>query len=175
MSLKDYGWSPFFAESFEPFARQGLIAGRVVVDRGRLLRLRTEAGEITAETGGRLCHLEEDSPERLPAIGDWVAARAPDPPSVGTAVIDAVLPRRSQLSRKVAGQRTREQVVAANVDVVFLVMGLDGDFSPLTSHHALERELRHLELRQDQHALRAERKKTAAIHKAAKRFKPRRF
>src|SRR5688572_31705033 len=68
------------------------------------------------------------SREQLSAVGDWVAAR----PASGeaTATIEAILPRRSKFSRKVAGELTEEQIVAANIDTVFLVMGLDGDYNP---------------------------------------------
>jgi len=64
----------------------------------------------------------------FPAVGDWVVlAPAPDQ---GRATIRAILPRRSAFTRKVAGSRTLEQVIAANIDTVFLVVGLDGDFNP---------------------------------------------
>jgi ribosome biogenesis GTPase len=64
----------------------------------------------------------------LAAVGDWVAVRAVPGRREGT--IEAVLPRRSRFSRKVAGDVTEEQIVAANIDTVFLVMGLDGDYNP---------------------------------------------
>ena len=70
----------------------------------------------------------------LPAVGDWVAAD-------DEAVIHAVLPRFSQFSRKVAGLVTEEQVVAANVDTVFLVSGLDGDFNPRRLERYVRRRL----------------------------------
>ena len=127
MSLKDYGWTSVFAEHFSPYARQGLEAGRVVLAQGQILRLQTAAGEVAAEVSGRLRREGEENPERLPAIGDWVVVETA--PGGGTARVRAVLPRRSKLSRKVAGARAREQVVAANLDTVFLVMGLDGDFN----------------------------------------------
>ncbi len=121
MSLQEYGWSPFFADRFETFAWQGHQAGRVILVHGKTFYLHTTDGEIAAEVRGRLRHQARESPDLLPAIGDWVAA---------SDFIHAVLPRRSKLSRNVAGDETREQVVAANVDTVFVVMGLDGDFSP---------------------------------------------
>ncbi len=127
MSLQDYGWTSFFVEHFAPFARQGLEAGRVVLAQGNIYRLRTADREVAAEASGRLRREAAEHPERLPAIGDWAAAETTA--GGGTARIDALLPRRSKLSRKVAGARAREQVVAANVDTVFLVMGLDGDFN----------------------------------------------
>ena len=127
MSLKDYGWTSVFVEHFSPYARQGLEAGRVVLAQGDVYRLRTADGEVAAEASGRIRRAGEESADALPAIGDWVAVETP--PGDGTARIQALLPRRSKLSRKVAGARAREQVVAANVDAVFLVMGLDGDFN----------------------------------------------
>jgi ribosome biogenesis GTPase len=59
----------------------------------------------------------------LPAVGDWVALR-PDPRG-GQALIKHILPRRSAFSRKVAGRQTEQQVIAANIDTVFVVFGLD--------------------------------------------------
>ena len=67
-------------------------------------------------------------PQSLSAVGDWVAVRPT--PGEATATIEAILPRRSKFSRKVAGELTEEQIVAANIDTVFLVMGLDGDYNP---------------------------------------------
>ena len=128
MSLQAYGWTSFFAEHYEPYARDGFGAGRVVLEERGLYRLHTGRGETDAVLAGRLRHHAEGS-EDLPAVGDWVVT-APRSPQDEVALVHAVLPRRSKLSRKVAGARTREQLVAANVDVVFLVMGLDGDYSP---------------------------------------------
>lgn len=64
----------------------------------------------------------------FPGVGDWVALAAAE--MEGDAKIVAVLPRRSRFSRRAAGDPTEEQVVAANIDTVFLVAGLDGDFNP---------------------------------------------
>ena len=87
----------------------------------------TEEGEWLARVSGRLRHDAAARPD-FPAVGDWVAV---DPPREdGDARIRAVLPRASRFSRRAAGDRTEEQVVAANIDIVFLVAGLDGDFNP---------------------------------------------
>ncbi len=128
MCLKDYGWSTFFADHFEPFENQGLRPGRVIVENRGLYRLYTEAGEVDADIMGRVRH-QAEGPEDLPIVGDWVAIH-PASPQEDTVRIHGLLPRRSKLSRKVAGGRTREQPVAANIDTAFLIMGLDGDFSP---------------------------------------------
>ena len=128
MKLNDYGWSAFFADSFEPYREQGLSPARVVFETRGHYRLATDAGETDAVTTGRMRHQADDAPD-LPIVGDWVAVESP---STGDSQlrIQAILPRKSKLSRKAAGTQTREQTVAANIDTVFLVMGLDGDFNP---------------------------------------------
>jgi ribosome biogenesis GTPase / thiamine phosphate phosphatase len=98
----------------------------VVSDVGTLFRVVTEEGELTADVSGRLRHVTRDKAE-LPAVGDWVALR-PDW-AASRASIFAVLPRRTAFSRKAAGPAAGAQVVAANVDTVFLVTGLDLDFN----------------------------------------------
>jgi ribosome biogenesis GTPase len=87
----------------------------------------TPEGERLARVSGRLRH-HAGTRADFPAVGDWVAI---DPPEAdGDVRIRAVLPRSSRFSRRAAGDPTEEQVVAANIDVVFLVSGLDRDFNP---------------------------------------------
>lgn len=129
ITLEDLGWNDDFAASFAPYAAEGLVPARVVAQRG-LNRVSTGEAESYADLAGRLRH-ELEGPggsSGYPAVGDWVAFRPPT--GDGRGLIHAVLPRRSRFSRKVAGNRTEEQVVAANVDTLFLVSGLDGDFNP---------------------------------------------
>jgi len=125
VSLEDYGWNDFFADSFSTLDDPALEPGRVLLARARLYRVALERGEFEASLAGRLRIAATTSAE-LPAVGDWVAVRAADEVSVR---IEHVLERRIWLSRKGAGKRHEEQVVAANVDAVFVVMGLDGDFN----------------------------------------------
>ncbi len=125
--LETYGWSPFFAASFEPHAAAGRIPARVAAVHKNLYRLYTPEGEVLAEVTGRLRH-DAAGPEDFPAVGDWVVAQPR--PGEERATIHAVLPRRGRLSRKVAGTTTGEQVLAANLDTLFLMTGLDGDFNP---------------------------------------------
>lgn len=125
MSLNYLGWGPDLAEHFQEHAAAGLVAGRVVVPhRGSYLVL-TELGELSAEISGKLRH--EAGPGELPAAGDWVALSARPDESGGT--IHAVLPRRSAIVRKAAGNPTEAQVVGANVDTVFLVTSLNDDLN----------------------------------------------
>ena len=127
VDLAALGWTDADAASLAALGQTGLVAGRVTLEHTHIYTVHTATAEVLARVAGRLRH-RATSRRDYPAVGDWVAL---DPvPVHGRATIHAVLPRRSGFSRKVAGGRTDEQVVAANVDTVFLVAGLDGDFSP---------------------------------------------
>jgi ribosome biogenesis GTPase len=121
------GWNEAFANAFVPWREQGLAPGRVALEHQHIYRVYLEDGEPLAHVSGRFRHQAASAAE-YPAVGDWVAVKH------GTgerrAIIQAVLPRVSRFSRKVAGEVTEEQVVAANVDTVFLVSGLDEDYNP---------------------------------------------
>lgn len=110
---------------FEPHAARGLVLARVAVTQRDRCRLITGAGEIEAEPSGRLWY-EAGSSADLPVTGDWVAVRPVGP---GLGIVEAVLPRRTLFSRRAAGRREDQQPLAANIDLVFLVCGLDGDFN----------------------------------------------
>jgi ribosome biogenesis GTPase len=128
LSLSDFGWNEHFKEHFEPHAGEGLIPGRVAAEHRGAYAVYTEDGDRSAELAGRLRH---DALERndLPAVGDWVVLQ---PLPEGRAVVHAVLPRLSKFSRTVASDQHRvsgEQVLAANVDTVFLVTSLNHDLN----------------------------------------------
>ncbi len=124
--LETLGWGPFFAQPFAPFAAEGLVPARVSLEHQHIYRVCTGQDEPLAHVAGRLRH-RATARREYPAVGDWVALERGD--TGHRATIHAVLPRRSRFSRKAAGEVTEEQVVAANVDIVFLVSGLDRDFN----------------------------------------------
>jgi ribosome biogenesis GTPase / thiamine phosphate phosphatase len=125
--LTDLGWSDEWARKFAPHASEDLVPARVAIEFNYIYRLFAESGEVQAQHAGRMRH-QALAKEQLSAVGDWVALRPT--PGEATGTIEAVLPRRSKFSRKVAGELTEEQIVAANIDTVFLIMGLDGDYNP---------------------------------------------
>ena len=127
MPLEDLGWNEFFAAAFLPHARQELVPARVIREGRGVYGVATGDRELAAAAAGRLWHGDEGGGQ--PAVGDWVAVRLPTLPEE-PGLIRAILPRKSKFSRKAAGARTDEQVVAANVDTVFLMTGLDHDYSP---------------------------------------------
>lgn len=127
MRLAELGWDDALAAQFEPWAgRADVLPGRVAIEFNHNYRVYVDGGEVEAVAAGRLKHHASERAE-LPAVGDWVAVRKRPDEDRGS--IQAVLPRRSRFSRRAAGNVTGEQVVAANVDVVFIVMGLEADFN----------------------------------------------
>lgn len=108
------------------FADEGFSPARLIGEVGPFFQAVTESGVRTAEMTGRLRHLAQSRAE-LPAVGDWVALRLAS--GSQRSPIFAILPRRTALSRKAAGSGNEPQVVAANVDTVFLMTGLDLDFN----------------------------------------------
>jgi ribosome biogenesis GTPase len=112
--LERHGWNVDVARQFEEHAA-GLVPGRVSVQHRGAWLVATEEGDDLVAITGRLRH--EAPPGELPVVGDWVALR--------DGLIDAVLPRASKFSRKTPWTEISEQVLVANVDIAFLVMGLD--------------------------------------------------
>jgi ribosome biogenesis GTPase len=126
VELHAFGWDGRFAADFQQFAAEGFVPGRVTLEHQHIYTVHTGHADLLATVAGSLRHRIVARRE-FPAVGDWVALRALV--AGRRAVIHAVLPRRSKFSRKVAGDETDEQIVAANIDTVFLMMGLDADFS----------------------------------------------
>lgn len=125
MFLESLGADASVYTLFQPYAAQGLVLARVAVSQRDRYHLLTEDGELHAEASGSLWYR---TPNRagMPVTGDWVAARITDS---SQAIVEAVLPRKTVFSRRAAGRREEEQPVAANIDLIFLVCGLDNDFN----------------------------------------------
>jgi len=128
MSLADFGWDAYFEAAFAAYAgKTDMQPARVLIEFNHNYRIAAAGGEMDAVLAGRVKHHARSRAD-LPAVGDWVVVRKRAEEDRGAIV--AVLERRSRFSRRMAGEVTDEQVVAANVDVVFAVMALDDDFSP---------------------------------------------
>jgi ribosome biogenesis GTPase len=114
VKLEQFGWNSFFESQLS-----GGIVGRVASsNHGRFL-VWTEAGDVDTSVSGLL----RQSGELWPAVGDWVVLRD------DAEVIVKVLDRQTKLSRKQPEREVREQVLAANIDVLFIVSGLDRDYN----------------------------------------------
>jgi ribosome biogenesis GTPase / thiamine phosphate phosphatase len=125
MFLESLGATAAVLRAFESIVRADLVLARVARGYGDRYQLLGENLETAAEPSGSLRYRAETAAE-MPVVGDWVGARIAGP---GEALIEEVLPRRSLFSRRAAGNRGEQQPVAANIDVAFLVCGLDGDFN----------------------------------------------
>src|SRR4051794_21035130 len=123
--LKRYGWDDRVARQFDEHSPAGTQPGRVLVEHRGGYVVATNNGERDATVAGRLRHEARNAGE-FPAVGDWVALIEAD---IDTAVVHAVLPRRSQFVRPDGDGSGDGQIVAANVDLVLLVSGLDHDFN----------------------------------------------
>lgn len=128
LTLEDLGWNTGYAEAFRAHAEKGWVPARLIRDNkityGALM---VGAVEMEVVMSGKVYH-DAESDAELPAVGDWVALET----GVGDgveAVIRARLPRQSFFSRKVPGDSSEEQVMAANVDVVAVVTEPGVDFS----------------------------------------------
>ena len=119
MSLEKFGWNSYCEQAFLCLATPCSEPARVALAGRDFFVVWTESGECEAAASGRLRHDSRD----WPAVGDWVVLEA------GARIV-RVLPRQTAFSRKEAGTATRQQVIAANIDVLFIVTGLDGDFNP---------------------------------------------
>jgi ribosome biogenesis GTPase len=126
--LSALGFGPFFEAQVSGEERATLVPGRAVADRGRRLAVRFEDAERLVTIPGRL----RAAGEVVPVVGDFVLAHPGEEPQIAR-----VLRRSSKLSRGAAGRIEAEQVIAANVDLVFVVHGLDAGVKA----RRLEREL----------------------------------
>lgn len=121
-TLTDFGWTPAHQDAWNELHLDDKHPARVVADFGTSLKLATP-NIINAELSGKLAHYTNR--ESAPKVGDWVAVTITD----NNAVVESIVLRRNEIARKVAGKKTVKQIIAANVDVAFVLLALDNDFS----------------------------------------------
>lgn len=126
MNLINLGWNHFFESQFQVFKEQGFSPARVVRVEREIYLILSEQGEFTAEVSGKFLYNARERSE-FPAVGDWVVVSLR--PQEAKATINCFLPRKSRFSRKIAMNTTEEQIIAANMDTIFIVTGLDEDFN----------------------------------------------
>jgi len=122
MNKNEWGWNASREEEYAPSAGRGLFPARVFRENRHIYQLAGDQGAVTAEVSGAFQYRAAD-PADFPAVGDWVLYR---PGSAGTGIIEQVMNRTTRFSRKIPGSRTEEQLVAANIDVVFPVFAVNG-------------------------------------------------
>ena len=126
MKLSDLGFDPWFEASAVDMRQQGQGIARVsAVDRNAFM-IRNERGEIPAELAGRF-YFHVESAVELPCVGDWVSVQYHNDGT--SAIIHGVFPRRTFLRRKRAGAEVDYQMIAANIDLAFIVQSCHFDFN----------------------------------------------
>lgn len=132
MNLDNWGWSPFFARQVKPWRQKGYLPGRIIRGEKNYFRVLCAEGELTARFTGKMRHGAGTRAD-LPVVGDWVVVK---PQPGGRGMIYGILDRKSSFARNLPGRRKgkgggriEQQVIAANVDLVLIVSGLDRDFN----------------------------------------------
>ena len=128
MDLVSLGWTPFFESAWKELnPPQDWLPGRVAVVHRDLCRVITVEGEFDTRVSGKF-RRAAGAKSTFPTVGDWAAVSFSE--AKDQLKLHALLPRSSRFSRKVPGMTSEEQILAANIDIAFLVTSLDMDFSP---------------------------------------------
>lgn len=127
MTLESLGWNDYWNSQFLPFRQERLIPARVCVEHKELYHFFSQQEDGVARVAGRLRHSAMGRAD-FPAVGDWVAIEPGL--SGGPGVIHAILTRKNRFSRKTSGETVDEQIVAANLDTLFLITSLNRDLNP---------------------------------------------
>jgi ribosome biogenesis GTPase len=127
MKLRDLGFNQWFEAHSTEFRQEGCSFARVsAVDRGSYL-IKNESTEVPAELTGKLSYHIESSVD-LPCVGDWVTVNYYNNDTA--AIIHMVFPRKTFLRRKTAGENVDYQMIAANIDIAYIVQSCHYDFNP---------------------------------------------
>ena len=127
MGLTKLGWNAERDQQFAPHLARGFIPARVAVEDKHFYRVWTVDAELSAQVTGKLIHESRRDHSVLPKVGDWVAIKLV--PNEEKATIQAILPRRTRMTRKMTGRATAEQILATNIETVFLVTAADPTFN----------------------------------------------
>lgn len=126
MQINGLGWDLFFENHYEQYRNQDYSAMRIIREnRGKYIGCNGVC-DFLCEITGKF-RFKKDSKSQFPTVGDWVVTSIV--PNEKKAMIHAILPRKSAFSRKVVGELTEEQVVAANIDTIFIIVGLDFNYN----------------------------------------------
>lgn len=121
--LRDLGWQPHFDQQVEVDELEHYIPSRVCAHHGSQVLFLTPSGEISVPASIVEIAVDGDSGKTL-AIGDWLLLDADDHRAIRR------LERKTVLARKAAGDTVKPQLIAANVDTVFIVSSCNEDFNP---------------------------------------------
>src|ERR1039457_6150934 len=127
MGLTKLGWNAERDQQFAPHLAKGFIPARVAVEDKHFYRVWTVDAELIAQVTGKFIHESRGDHSKLPKVGDWVAVKLV--PNEEKGAIQAILPRRPQMTRKMTGRDTAQQILATNIETVFLVTAANSTFN----------------------------------------------
>lgn len=122
-ALQDFGWTTERQKQWDDLRLLDMQPARVVADFGTSLKIAMDKN-ILAELSGKLAHFTDR--DDIPKVGDWVAVRVSEN---GNVTIDSVVMRSNEIARKRAGKQVSKQIIAVNIDIAFVLLALDEDFS----------------------------------------------
>ena len=134
ITLEELGCTPEILQHAKKHLKKGFSVARVIEEHRQSYNIQNERMEMTARIAGRMMYRAENRKD-YPAVGDWVLASFLE--NQEQAVIQYILPRTTILERKSPGKRTENQIIATNIDEVFIVLPLDQTFSPGKLERAL--------------------------------------
>jgi ribosome biogenesis GTPase len=132
ITLEALGWNSFFSQEFEKLGDPSLLPGRVIAEFKGYYSVATVEGDFLGEISGKFFYQAQERND-FPAVGDWVATKRM--PNTDGVIIHHILPRLSKFTRMTSNARKdrdangQEQVIASNINTVFLMQGLDGNYN----------------------------------------------
>ena len=126
MELLDIGWNKSIEDNYQKLGIDNLLLGRVIFHSGKQYKIITTTGELIANISSSVINSIKNKSE-LPSVGDWVCLKKID--EFRPYNIVKIIPRINKLSRKVAGDKSEEQIIASNIDIVFIMTSVDDDFN----------------------------------------------
>ena len=126
VSIEKLGFDKWFQDNVDPECLEGLEIARVIAVHKDSYTINNVENDVFAELVGKIIY-SATSPIDYPAVGDWVFANFYDENTFS--IIHEILPRKSLLKRKSPGKKIDFQLIAANIDVAFIVQSLDDNFN----------------------------------------------
>ena len=126
MELSDIGWNKDIEYNYQKLDIDNVLLGRVIFHSRKQYKIITTTGEVTANLSNSFIN-SIDSKSELPSIGDWVCLKHID--DFRPYQIVKLIHRKNKLSRKVSGEKSEEQIIASNIDIVFILTSADQDFN----------------------------------------------
>ena len=126
MKLLDIGWNNNIEDNYKKLEIDNVLLGRIIFHSGKQYKITTTTGELIANISSSVINSIKNKSE-LPSVGDWVCLKKID--EFRPYNIVKIIPRINKLSRKVAGDKSEEQIIASNIDIVFIMTSVDDDFN----------------------------------------------